>query len=454
MTGMLISDLRWSRLCRIAPKFLLGAVLSVTLGGCPNAADTTGLDGATDSTDQTSRVGPQGAVGATGPAGQDGAAGVQGVQGLPGADGANGVNGQDGATGAQGPQGAQGAQGPAGAAGANGANGSNGANGTNGANGADGADGQLRVYGNGIDGARVISFDTDISSEAISHQYTDFTIDAGQMLIVPSGCTIRCTGTFINNGTIVVMTGARGGQPSGVLAIAEPGLALSSPRTASNAQVQAGVLAAPGGVSGMAPFTARWNLQPGFDGGGGGAATGAGNGGDGGGTLVILALGNIENGSTGEIRADGQSFQGGGGGGGVVVLASRTSVTNAGVINARGGIGQDAADLGGGLTFVAASGGGGGGIVRIVSPANTLTGVASVSAGAGGAALLEQTTLTTANILGGGAGGACFGNGGSSGTSTFVPNAPPIGNVNLNAPAAAAQDGFFEATTVDPTALL
>lgn len=46
-------------------------------------------------------------------------------------------------------------------------------------------------------------------------QFTDFSVAAGVTLTVPSGTVIRCTGTFTNNGTIVVNTGAPGGSADG-----------------------------------------------------------------------------------------------------------------------------------------------------------------------------------------------------------------------------------------------
>jgi hypothetical protein len=431
------------------PATLLATLsaFSLNLAGCPSA------DTAADLVEQAGREGPAGPAGATGAAGQDGAQGPQGPEGPAGA------TGQDGAQGLQGPAGATGATGASGPAGQNGAQGpqgpagTNGTDGTDGTNGSDGTDGQLIIYGNGADGARTIGSDTDISNEPISHQYTDFTVNAGQTLSVPSGTTIRCTGSFTNHGTIVVSTGSFGGQSIGLSASAESGLARRSPTTAANGQAQSGVVAGVEGRGSISTFLARWNLEPGFYGGGGGAASGAANGGGGGGTLVILAQAAVVNSATGVIVADGQSFQSGGGAGGVVILASRAGVTNAGVVNARGGAGQDAADLGGGLTFVSACGGGGGGIVRILSPANTLNGTVSVAGGASGAALLEQLTVTTATVLGGGGGGACFGDGGNGGASSFVVDVLPIGSVNLLAPTLPAQDGFFEATIIDPTAL-
>src|SRR5262245_28730335 len=77
--------------------------------------------------------------------------------------------------------------------------------GDQGAAGAPGADGSVRVYGNGSAGARTISADEswlEGGNPPANIQFTNFTIDAGVTLIIPSGTVIRCTGTFTNNGTL------------------------------------------------------------------------------------------------------------------------------------------------------------------------------------------------------------------------------------------------------------
>src|SRR5262245_37476721 len=83
--------------------------------------------------------------------------------------------------------------------------------GTPGTPGAAGADGQLRIYGNGSAGARAIATDEDWTLTPVDDpQFTDFTVNAGVTLTVPSGTVIRGTGTFTNNGKIVVARFAAG----------------------------------------------------------------------------------------------------------------------------------------------------------------------------------------------------------------------------------------------------
>ena len=70
-----------------------------------------------------------------------------------------------------------------------------------------------RVYGDGSAGARVIDQNTDFKDANL--QFTDFTIMPGVTMTIESGAVIRCTGTFMNQGTIVVRTGAEGGRHVG-----------------------------------------------------------------------------------------------------------------------------------------------------------------------------------------------------------------------------------------------
>ena len=106
--------------------------------------------------------------------------------------------------------GSPGAPGPRGS---DGAPGSPGATGAMGASGAPGVDGQLRIYGDGSAGARMVT--SDEAFDDANRQYTDFTVGPGVTLTIPSGTVIRCTGVFANNGTIVVGPGSLGaGRPS------------------------------------------------------------------------------------------------------------------------------------------------------------------------------------------------------------------------------------------------
>ena len=78
--------------------------------------------------------------------------------------------------------------------------------------GTDGADGQLRIFGDGSAGAKTVAVDETWVGDAAptNPQFTDVTINAGTTLTVQSGTVIRCTGSFTNNGDIVVLLGASG----------------------------------------------------------------------------------------------------------------------------------------------------------------------------------------------------------------------------------------------------
>jgi hypothetical protein len=282
----------------------------------------------------------------------------------------------------------------------------------------------------------------DSLAPGLNLQFVNFTIDAGVTLTVPSGAVIRCTGTFTNNGTIVVSYGERtNGQ------FASPG---------------AGVSHAPAGNGGNSYDNSR-NL-PGASGGvglseaeatllvttarGGGAGGGlydpwiSNPGGNGGGVLTILAQTAIINSSTGVIHADGETatfIASGGGAGGVVLLASPGSITQAGQITARGGNGTTT-----GLAFNAgAGGGGGGGIVHLLAPTITTTGgTVDVSGGNGQAGAAGSSGSRTS----GAGGGACGGNGGPGGGITADPGNEFSASGNGGA-------GYSLQSTVDPTAL-
>jgi hypothetical protein len=348
-----------------------------------------------------------------------------------------------------------------------GAAGPPGANGTNGTNGTNGADGQLRIYGDGSAGVKAIAADTVWTGvdAPTNLQFTDVTINAGTTLTVPSGTVIRCTGTFANNGMIVVSTAAAGAFVSSSAFLGSsfgpettPGEAGISLRAAQSGEIgdasafrNAGI-----GGAGLSAEQARTILHPGIKAGGGGGAggsdsflSGQNDGQAGGGSLVVLCQGTIIH--NGTITADGAGptsfsfggppifFGGGGGGGGVVVLASKTSVTigPAGVINARGGPGQDSDGNEG------ASGGGGGGIVHLLAPAVNNSGTLVVTGGGAGVAGAAASVAASPRA-GGGGGGASGGNGGEGGG---------VSTGGDPAAAAAGGDGFALTTVADPAAL-
>src|SRR5262245_20628358 len=154
-----------------------------------------------------------------------------------------------------------------------------GAPGTDGADGADGADGQLRIYGDGSAGAKTVAADeTWVAAAAPTNpQFADVTINSGATLTVQSGTVIRCTGTFTNNGMIVVSVAAPGafessgslfGTPfGGVHALPEAGISLRAAQSGEIGDDTAFRRAGLGGV-GLTLEQARSILAPGVKAGG------------------------------------------------------------------------------------------------------------------------------------------------------------------------------------------
>ncbi|MGB8170173.1 MAG: DNRLRE domain-containing protein, partial [Chthoniobacteraceae bacterium] len=278
-------------------------------------------------------VGPQGPKGDKGDPGAMGLKGDQGLPGLPGGPGATGVKGDKGDKGEKGEKGDPGDMSPAGVGVAD------------------------LVYGDGSAGAFSGSGVLDTGNP----QFTDFTVTG--TLAVPSGTTIRCTGTFTNLGTIIVApaggTISSGGQASATSA--QPGIARQS-ATASDSRTSRGTgLALPTG-------SLRSSASVGSLGGGSGAQHVSRNFGNiapafGGGAIRILSKGAMQ---TGNIQANGQDAAhsaAGGGGGGVVIVASASSNLVTGQIAATGGNG------GSGLPpTYGGGGGGGGGLIRLLAP--------------------------------------------------------------------------------------
>ncbi len=329
-----------------------------------------------------------------------------------------------------------------------GAAGDDGADGAAGAPGTDGADGQLRIFGNGSSGARTISSDASFASAGDANdQYTDFIVDTGVTLTVPSGTVIRCTGQFINRGTIVVADGAVGGERSGVDTSsfdpsgrpAQPGV---STRVAGNGEVGTDAAARAGGLAGggLSEFESAVTLDIGVNAGGaGGAAFAAGGGGGGG--FTVIAQGEITNSGAINARGAAGAVGGGGGGGGVVILASGTRVTQAAgaSISVKGG------DGGASGAAEGPGGGGSGGIIHFLAPDISNGGTTDVTGGAAGA-LGVAGSVTAAMRSGGGGGGATAGNAGAGGAVSAGAAADP-------AAAEGGSAGFILQTVTDPKAL-
>jgi hypothetical protein len=133
------------------------------------------------------------------------------------------------------------------------------------------------IYGDGSAGPRIVSSDASLDDD-VNRQYSQLTIESGATLTVPSGTVIRVSGSFTNNGTIVVGTGARGaastngssdgpggGGGGGIVHLLAPTIAAS------------GVISVDGGPAGMLSGTTASGLRMG--GGSGGACGGAGGSG-------------------------------------------------------------------------------------------------------------------------------------------------------------------------------
>ncbi len=432
----------------------------ISLSGNTNQAPASGVPWALlaqqGSTGTTGGTGPTGAAGPTGPTGPQGTQGNTGSTGLTGAQGVAGPTGSTGPTGPSGPpltfqgtwnnattyatgdavfsngssyislssgninhdpasgapwallaqQGSTGATGPTGPQGAQGNTGSTGPTGPQGnagAMGATGATGTATIYGDGSDGTTAAVCNITSNTNWISSppttdiQCTNFTVQTGMTLTVPSGTLIHATGTVTISGSLVVQAG--GAQ--GLFTMSSGGI---------NAM-------GPGGIA-LSNFTLRKLLTPGaFGGGNGGVFFPSGTSGYGGGSIVILAAGAISVGGAGSIIASGATgaeeagpgVADGGGAGGIVILASKTSITNSGTLTANGGNG--AASVNG---INDAAGGGGGGLIHLLAPSIT-GGTRSVAAGSAGSG-----SFTGAESSFGG--GAMGGNGGNGSNGSGATN--------------------------------
>ncbi len=296
--------------------------------------------------------------------------------------------------------------------GPSGADGQDGTNGADGAAGSDGQDGMDAAWGDGSAGARVVSANEDLDDDNL--QFTDFTVNSGVTLTVPSGTIIRCTGTATINGTIQVETAGNSASVS-TLGLGRPASQGFSTQSSGNGEVGDNSNNRQGGYAPLAldSLIGRSIIRPPvFAGGAGGGGYGgsATNVGQGGGGFAIYCQGGITVSGTGLISANG-GYGGncqGGGAGGIIILASAGTVDHSGPIRARGNTG------GAYSTSCAQGGGGGGGLIHIL--AQTISGNdANLSASGGGAITGAQGagTVTSGTRSGGGAGGSLFGAGGN-----------------------------------------
>lgn len=285
--------------------------------------------------------------------------------------------------------------------------------------------------GDGSAGDLVVGTQSWSATPPLNPNFANITINAGQTLTVPAGTTIRCSGTFTNNGTLAVDPGATsdgnfssiatGSGPSVfVTSVAHPG---DTPGAATLGQQNNVALANTqplgGGTGGKAiPRAVAQMSFSNFRFGGGSGAGYDNQGNRGGGLVKIYCEGAVVN--TGTINARGEAGTNAtiaGGGGGIVVLASRSSVSNSGTINANGGNG------GGTNVWGGNGGGGGGGIVIMISPTPPTPGTINVAGGTGGTGVTAATAGTRIAGSGGGGSGGVGGDGGSVTNTGVVSNA-------------------------------
>ena len=294
--------------------------------------------------------------------------------------------------------------------------------------------------------------DNWLSNPPANPFFNDVIINAGETLTVPAGTTIRCTGSFTNNGTLQVYGGAdnRGVQSDLSLSSAPTGMisSIAHPGDTPAAAIL-GVYSATstffmyGGPGGLAiPQATAITSFSNFRIGGGSGLSHYSGGSTGGGLVKIYCTGPILNASGASILATGDtatSAGGSGGGGGIVVLASRTSVDNAdGVINVSGGNGADS------RYWAGNSGGGGGGIIVMVAPTAPVPGTDTVNTivtgGLGGTG--TEIITTEARMAGSGGGGS----GGAGGAGAYVS----LGTTSTPVAGGNGSPGYTITMTLDP----
>jgi len=291
--------------------------------------------------------------------------------------------------------------------------------------GPEGESGVLGIYGDGSSGNVNLTTPGQLEAGTLFH---NITIPAATTLVIPSGITLRCSGTFTNQGTIEVSPFAIGASHSNNegdhlshVNVRPAAAGLSAGAAGNGGSGVSGNPEVPGGVPAAAlnSLTARALLNPGASGGGGGGAPGFSTanvpgldvyeGGAGGGTLRVLCQGGVYN--EGTITASGLPGTGpgtGGGAGGIVILASSSEIVNSGLIQASAANGNNASQG----SAIAAGGGGGGGYVHLLAPIVDNAGLIEVAGGNGGT---TGGGIPPSDASGGGAGGSLAGSGGAGG---------------------------------------
>ncbi|MCG3135556.1 MAG: hypothetical protein HMLKMBBP_03263 [Planctomycetes bacterium] len=332
-------------------------------------------------------------------------------------------------------------------------------------------------YGDGSDGDLVLTSDTDLQP---LRNYANVRIAANVTVRVPSGATIRCSGTFENRGTIRVLSGNPGGGAildipantgpysiSSELAPATTAVERGDARSAASRPAVMTSQAVSGGLGGRGLGTDVHALPLSSYRTGGGSGSGAlgAIGGDGGGLLRIIARGEVRNGGTivaagaagPSNRTNVQPTGGcGGGGGGIVMLLSGVRAANDVDTNANGSAATGTIDVRGGNAglpdaFGGQGGSGGGGLVVIVAPDVGAVGASLIDPGV---VVTGQLQLVGTTFTGGGGGGACVGDGGDGAgvSATGLLNGLPDGSGGFVVPRSASA-GLLVARSADPRTL-
>ncbi len=311
----------------------------------------------------------------------------------------------------------------------------------------------MRPYGDGSAGElRIGRHPLGTGFAQLNRQFTNVTIEARFVASAYSGTIIRCTGDFVNDGTLDVHHISGGGftgdefvdedSTTFLYQPPHPGWSLRLPCNGEVADNHGAATGGFGGTSLRPEGQARNLLWPGMFGGGAGANSRGGAGGYGGGALVILAQGKFVN--NGVIRANGVYGSGnaGSGAGGIIVIAARSTIENAGTIEARGA--DSRTTVGIPMGAWGSGGAGGGGIVHLIGR-RVLAAGGSVNVSGGTPGSVARATSAARHVAGGG-GGACGGNGGNGGDV-------PAGDPTTPRPGTIGGIGLVLIDELDPTEL-
>lgn len=299
------------------------------------------------------------------------------------------------------------------------------------------------VYGDGSAGALVVDDASgDVSLINQNLNFTNITISAGRQLTISRGLTVRCTGTFTNEGTVDSLYSSQNSTFHAADTNTVDAFSAAWASNFWNSISKTGELALDGSIAaygeggyGMTQAAAATWINPPKKACGEGAP-GSGQTGFCGQTIKVFCKGQIVNNGTIDASAPNGGSGAGGGSGGFVVLASQTGITNNGMISANGGNGGNSS------TSSGPGGGGGGGVIHLLAPTIDGTGSTLVLGGSPGA---DSGDTSVNPRRGGGGGGGLGGSGGHGGT---------VNADNSVGTATSGSAGHSLTTAGDPTALI